>query len=134
MASGVHVARFFRDADGFAQLLTSLHLTAMTGLPVAVGPAVQAALVLSVTAAHGDLYTGAADHVMRRASETIELVVAAPDRKLLGGMTSARISARLEVTDVGAPQAIKILPDHQQPFSLAVSLLGAAAFSNRPAG
>ena len=134
VGSGVHLARFFRDAGGFAQLLTSLHLTAVTGLPLAVGRAAQAALVRSVTAAHGDLYTGAADHVMRRASVTIELVVAAANRKLLGGMTSARISAQLDVTDVGAPQAITVLPDHLQPFSLAVGLLGAAAFSNRPAG
>jgi hypothetical protein len=134
VASGVHVARFFHDASRFAHLLSSLHITAVAGLPAAVSRAAQAALVRSVTAAHGDLYTGAADHVMRRANLAITLAVAAPDRKLLGGMRSATITAQIDVTEVGAPQTIKVLPDHHLPYSLAVGLLGAAAFSNRPAG
>jgi len=133
ISSEIDAARFFVDAGKFAHTLTALQITSLTGLPRAIGPTAQAALVRSVTAAKGDLYTGSTDHVLRRAALSMTLAVAPADRKLLGGMTSATITATLDVTEVGAPQQISVLPD-QQPYQLALGLLKAAAFSNRAPG
>lgn len=97
---------FFEDASRLTRLLTLLRVTEAVGLPQAIGPQARAALVRSVKSAKGDVYIGKEDHVLRKAHLEGELVVAKKDRAILGGMTSATLSADVNITDIGAPQKI----------------------------
>ena len=125
--------RVLRDAARFTQLLTALGVTRLGDLPQAIGPAAQAALARSVTSAQGNAYIGTSDHVTRRARITLTLAVPAADRAALAGISSASVEVNLDVSEVGAPQQIRVQAD-QQSWAQAVTLLDAAAFSNREPG
>jgi hypothetical protein len=102
----IRPGRFFEDVARLVRLLTALRVTEAVGLPQAVTPAQRAALGRSVTKATGDVYLGKDDHVLRKARLTGRLRVARKDRKVLGGMTSATLTAEVNVTDVGKAQHI----------------------------
>jgi hypothetical protein len=106
VTAGIDLPAFFDDAAAFARLLTSLRFTEVAGLPQVITPGMRAALVRSVTSATGDVYTGASDHVVRRAHFDIRLRPSAADRKRLAGITSMRLVGELGVSDVGAPQEV----------------------------
>ena len=99
--------RVFEDLGRLTRLLTRLRITQAVGLPTALGPKVQAALVRSVKLAQGEVWIGKDDHVLRKAHLEGEIVVAERDRKVLSGMTSATLDAVVNVTDVGASQTIQ---------------------------
>lgn len=122
VSADINAAQLFLSASRFTRILTRLNVTGISGLPRAIGPAAQKALVRSVKTAHGDIYTGASDHVLRRAQLKMTLAVAPADRKVLGGITSATVAARLDVTDVGSPQKITVFKNHR-PYAEAVGLL-----------
>lgn len=98
--------RFFEDLARLVRLLTALRVTEAVGLPQAITPRQRAALVRSVRTAKGDVYLGKSDHVLRKANLEGRLVVAKKDRAILGGMTSATLSADINITEVGKPQKI----------------------------
>jgi hypothetical protein len=104
--AGIRPGRFFEDVTRLVRLLTMLRVTEAVGLPQAITPRQRAALVRSVTSAKGDVYLGKDDHVLRKAHLTGRLRVAAKDRRILGGMTSATLVADVNITDIGKPQGI----------------------------
>lgn len=104
--AGIKTKQYFLDVAKFTNLLTSLRFTEVAGLPQAVGPKVRAALVRSVTSATGDVYTGAEDHVMRKAKFNMTIEPSASDRRRLGGISSLKLAGELNVTEVGSPQRI----------------------------
>jgi hypothetical protein len=110
--AGIDTKQFFADAARFTHVLTSLRFTDIAGLPQVIDPKMQAALVRSVTSAHGDVYTGAKDHVVRRAHFDIVVKPTGADRKLLGGATSLHLVGELGVSDVGAPQRVEVPREH----------------------
>jgi hypothetical protein len=122
--------RIFVDASRFTHLLKSLQVTRIVDLPDAIGPGARAALARSVKTAHGDIYTGAADHALRKAQMTMTLEPSKADRRRLGGIRSATIKATLDVTEVGQSQDIKLQPDRGK-YSELLQLFDAASFSNR---
>jgi len=97
---------FFEDVARLVRLLTALRVTEAVGIPEAVTPAQRKALGRSVTSATGHVYLGKDDHVLRKARLTGRLRVAQKDRKVLGGMTSATLTAEVNVTEVGDDQNI----------------------------
>lgn len=98
----------FLDLAALAKQLTALRITDITGLPREVDRQARQALQRSVQTATGDVYTGAKDHVLRKAKFAMLLEPSAKDRKILGGFTSIKVVANLDVTDVGSPQMIKL--------------------------
>jgi hypothetical protein len=130
VSAAIDTARVFLDASRFTHFLTSLQVTQLAGLPQAIGPAAQAALVRSVTSSGGDLYIGASDHVLRKAQMHITLAMSPADRRLLGGIAGLTIDAQLDVTQVGAPQTITVL-SLRPPYHEALLLLQGAAYKNR---
>ena len=100
----IRADRFFRDVARLVDLLTSLRITEISGLPTVITPKQQAALVRSVKSAKADVYFGKDDHVLRKARLDGSLVVAKKDRKVLGGMTSATAVADFNLTEVGESQ------------------------------
>ena len=112
----------FLDLAALAKRLTALKITNITGLPREVDRAARAALQRSVKSATGDVYTGADDHVLRRAKFNMLLRPSAKDRKTLGGFTSIKVVGNLDVTDVGSPQTIKVPSNRGSYAALQVSL------------
>jgi hypothetical protein len=118
----INTKAVFLDLAALAKRLTALRITDITGLPRAVDAQARAALNRSVKTATGDVYTGADDHVLRRAKINLLLKPSAKDRKILGGFTSIKVAGTLDVTDVGAPQKIKVPTNRGSYAALQLSL------------
>ncbi len=102
----INSGAFFEDVARLVRLLTALRVTEAVGLPQKITPAQRAALGRSVTSATGDVWLGKDDHVLRKAHLEGKLTVAAKDRKILGGMTSATLVADVNISEVSKPQNI----------------------------
>ena len=118
----IDTTALFLDLSALAKRLTSLRITDITGLPREVDRQARQALQRSVQSASGDVYTGAKDHVLRKAQFRMLLEPSARDRKILGGFTSVKVVANLDVTDVGSPQTIKVPSNRGSYSALQVSL------------
>ncbi|HTN25979.1 MAG TPA: hypothetical protein VL120_18465 [Solirubrobacteraceae bacterium] len=129
MTAGIDLPTFFDDAARFTRVLTSLRFTEIAGLPQVITPRMRAALVRSVTSATGDVYTGASDHVVRRAHFDIRLRPSAADRRLLAGIRTMRLVGELGVSDVGAPQKVAAPPERgsYRELQLTFDALGESA-------
>ena len=112
----------FLDLSALAKRLTSLKITNITGLPQEVDREARGALQRSVTSADGDVWTGADDKVLRKARFRMTLKPSAKDRKILGGFTSIRVVANLDITDVGAEQSIDVPSNKGSYDALLISL------------
>ena len=108
VTADIRADRFFRDMAKLIDLLTALRITQISGLPTVITKRQQAALVRSVKSAKGDVYFGKDDHVLRKARLVGNIVVAKKDRKLLGGMRTAKAVAEFNLSEVGKPQAAEI--------------------------
>ena len=108
VTADIRADRFFRDMAKLIDLLTALRITQISGLPTVITSKQQAALVRSVKSAKADVYFGKDDHVLRKARLVGNLVVAKRDRKLLGGMRTAKAVADFNLSEVGKPQAEEI--------------------------
>jgi hypothetical protein len=118
----INTKAVFLDLAALAKRLTALRITDITGLPRAVDAQARAALNRSVKTATGDVYTGADDHVLRRAKINLLLKPSAKDRKILGGFTSIKVAGTLDVTDVGAPQKVNVPTNRGSYAALQLSL------------
>jgi len=120
--AGLNTKTLFLDLSALAKRLTSIRITDITGLPREVDRRARQALERSVKSASGDVWTGAKDKVLRKARFNLLLEPSAKDRKILGGFTSIKVAANLDVTDVGSPQTIKVPTDRGSYDALQVSL------------
>jgi hypothetical protein len=117
----INTKNLFLDLATLAKRLTSLRITDITGLPRKVDARDRAALSRSVKTATGDVYTGADDHVLRRAKLNVLLKPSAKDRKLLK-FSSIKVAANLDITDVGSPQKISVPANRGSYQALQLSL------------
>jgi len=108
VTAGIRADRFFRDMGRLIDLLTALRVTEISGLPTKITPQQQRVLVRSVKSAKADVYFGKTDHVLRKAHLVGSVVIAPKDRKVLGGMKSAKAVADFNISDVGASQSSDI--------------------------
>jgi hypothetical protein len=120
-SADINTKNLFLDLATLAKRLTSLRITDITGLPRKVDARDRAALARSVKTATGDVYTGAKDHVLRRAKLNVLLKPSAKDRKLLK-FSSIKVAANLDITDVGAPQKISVPSNRGSYQALQLSL------------
>jgi hypothetical protein len=117
----INTENAFLDLTALAKRLTSLRITEITGLPRKVDAQDRAALNRSVKTATGNVYTGADDKVLRRARLRMLLRPSAKDRKRLK-FTEIKVSANLDVTDVGSPQKVKVPTNRGSYQALQLSL------------
>jgi hypothetical protein len=108
VTAGIRADRFFADISKLIDLLTALRITEISGLPTKITPKQQAALVRSVKSAKADVYFGKGDHVLRKAHLVGNIVVGRKDRRLLGGMTSAKATADFNLSQIGESHASDI--------------------------
>ena len=118
----IRADRFFRDMAKLIDLLTALRITEISGLPTVITKQQQAALVRSVKSAKADVYFGKDDHVLRKARLVGSIVVAKKDRKLLGGMRTAKAVADFNLTEIGEPQDIAVPSDLGSDADLQLTL------------
>jgi hypothetical protein len=102
----INANRFFADVARLTKVLTSLRITEIVGLPEVIDRRARGALVRSVTSATGNVYTGADDKVLRKATVDMKLKPSSKDRRTLG-FSSLTVKGELNVTEVGTPQKIK---------------------------
>jgi len=117
----INTENVFLDLATLAKRLTSLRITDITGLPRMVDAQARAALSRSVKTATGDVYTGAEDKVLRQAKLNMLLEPSAKDRKILK-FSSIKVSANLDITDVGAPQTVSVPSNRGSYDALQLSL------------
>lgn len=103
----IDTQRFFLDVARLTKVLTSLRITEVTGLPREVDRQDRVALSRSVQSATGNVWTGAEDKVLRKATFDMRLKPSARDRRTLGGITSMTVKGQLNVSDVGTQQRIE---------------------------
>ena len=113
--------RFFLDVARLTKILTKLRITEVTGLPREVDREARVALARSVTSATGNVWTGADDKVLRKASFDMKLKPSAKDRRTLG-FSSMTVDGELTVTDVGRPQKIEAPPSRGSYDALQITL------------
>jgi hypothetical protein len=121
-SAGIHADRVFRNVAELVNILTDLRFTEVAGLPLAIGPKARAALVRSVTSASADLYSGADDKVMRRATFKMAMKMSAKDRRRLGGISSVDVKGDITTIDVGAPAVVDAPTTRGSYAALQVSL------------
>jgi hypothetical protein len=91
-------------------------LSSSTASLGSITPAQQTKIAGEVSDASFDLWTGTADHTIRKLTVTATLPVTGTTRTELGGMTRARLSFGLTYSDVGTPQTITT-PASSAPYS-----------------
>jgi hypothetical protein len=102
----IHPSRFFLDVARLMKVLTSLRITEIVGLPRGIDRTARVALARSVKSATGDVWTGAEDKVLRKATFAMRLKPSSKDRRTLK-FSSLSLKGELNVTEVGTPQKIQ---------------------------
>jgi hypothetical protein len=102
----INANRFFLDVARLTKVLTSLRITEIVGLPREIDRTARVALVRSVKSATGNVWTGADDKVLRKATFDMSLKPSSKDRKTLK-FSSLSLKGELNVTEVGTPQKIE---------------------------
>lgn len=121
VAAQIGAQRFFLDVARLTKILTKLRITEVTGLPREVDRKARIALAGSMTSASGDIWTGAEDKVLRKASFDMKLKPSDKDRRTLG-FTSMTVDGELTVTDIGRPQRIEAPPSRGSYDALQITL------------
>lgn len=102
----INAGRFFLDVARLTKVLTSLRITEIVGLPREIDRTARAALVRSMKSATGNVWTGADDKVLRKATFDMSLKPSSKDRRTLK-FSSLTLRGELNVTEVGTPQKIE---------------------------
>jgi len=102
----INAGRFFLDVARLTKVLTSLRITEIVGLPRETDRTARAALVRSMKSATGNVWTGADDKVLRKATFDMSLKPSSKDRRTLK-FSSLTLRGELNVTEVGTPQKIE---------------------------
>ncbi len=123
--TGVNVGRVLRDANILTGLMTSLGITRAVGLAPEISANARRILVRSVRSSKGTSWIGVRDGVLRKAGLTIVFAIPKAKRAALGGISSAKVVASVDVTEVGRPQKIaKPSPlGHYADFRLGLAAL-----------
>ena len=117
----IDTQRFFLDVARLGKVLTKLRITEITGLPREITREDRVALGRSVQKARGDVWTGAEDKVMRKATFDMSLKPTGRDRRTLG-FSSMTVKGELTVTDVGSEQKIERPPEVGSYDALQITL------------
>lgn len=112
--------RFLQEVDKLTGAAGSLGAGKVAG---ALSPKLISALAKSISSARVDVYTGSSDHLLRRLLLTASLKPTPEARAALSGLSSAKLTLDLELSDVNKPQTIAA-PSKAKPLSQLVSALG----------
>ncbi len=109
LTASVDIPAFLADVSKLSQAGGTLGLGSVPGASTAGGtlsPTVIAELAKSIKSAHVDVYTGQSDHLLRRLEVSAAVTGTPQTKALLGGLSSAQLTVRLEFSDLNKPQTI----------------------------
>ncbi|HEY5192809.1 MAG TPA: hypothetical protein VIJ39_02910 [Solirubrobacteraceae bacterium] len=125
LTAGVNIPAFLADVTKLSQAGSTLGLGSVPGASTAGGtlsPTVITELAKSIKSAHVDVYTGQSDHLLRRLEVTATVTGTPQTKSLLGGLSSASLTVRLEFSDLNKPQTIAAPSNPQPPTQLLPAL------------
>lgn len=128
ITTGFTAGRILKDANTLLGLMASLGIDRATGLPRSITPRARRVIVRGVKVKRGASWIGTRDHVIRKAGFTLTFAIPKADRAQVGGISSGKIVAELNVSEVGKPQRIRP-PETLRPyaeFELGIDALGDA--------
>ncbi len=106
VTTGANVGRILRDANTLLGFMRSLGITRAIGLPNEIGPQARRTIVRSVKTFTAGSWVGTKDKVLRRSRFDMTFVVPKARQGSVGGITRGRVTAQLNVTQVGKRQRI----------------------------
>jgi hypothetical protein len=105
----------------FSKLLGKAGSLGLTGasktLPQSIPPATQSSIAHALGSPSFNIWTGAADRIIRKLTVAATIPVSGHTRGLLGGMRSARVSLDFEYSHLNQPQTITA-PTVTKPYSV----------------
>ena len=122
LSADIDIPAFLADVGKLSQAGTALGLGAPVSGAPSISPSVVGELAKSIRAAHVDIYTGAADHMLRRLEVSATVAATAQTRSLLGGLGTAQVRVLIEFSDLGKAQAIAAPPAPQPASQLLPAL------------
>jgi hypothetical protein len=121
LTAGVDVPAFLADVTKLSQAGGTLGLGSVPGASTPGGtlsPTVITELAKSIKSAQVDVYTGQSDHLLRRLEVTANVTATPQTKSLLGGLSSASLTVRLEFSDLNKPQTISAPSNPEPPTQL----------------
>lgn len=112
--SGVDIAALLADLNTFLAKAKSSKST--SGVPTTIPPATQQRIAQEVHGASVDVWTGSADHLLRKLALGLTIPVHGQISTLLGGLSSAGLGLTIEYAHLNQPQSIAA-PTSVQPYS-----------------
>jgi hypothetical protein len=123
LTAAIDIPAFLADVAKLSQAGGSLGLgSPVGGSSAALSPAIAGELAKSIKAAHVEVYTGQADHLLRRLEVTAIVSATPQTQALLGGLSSANLRVLLEFSSLNKPQTISAPANPQPPSQLLPAL------------
>ncbi|MGI8556844.1 MAG: hypothetical protein ACR2ND_00800 [Solirubrobacteraceae bacterium] len=132
ITAGIDVAKLLAD---FNTLLGKTSAANVPNAPKGISPATQAALSRATKTASVDIYTGAADHSLRRLTLALQLSVPQGQQSALRGLKGGAIGFDLQLSQLNKSQQISA-PANAKPLSGLLSGItgGSGASATGPQG
>lgn len=122
LTADVNIPAFLADVSKLSQAGSALGLASPVLGAGAISPSVIDELAKSIHSARVDVYTGQSDHLLRRLEVSATVAATSQTRSLLGGLSSAQVTVRLEFSELNQPQTIAPPPNPQSPSQLLPAL------------
>jgi hypothetical protein len=133
ITAAIDVARFLADVNKLLGKAGQLGVSGVSNAPTSISPQAQAAITAAVKSATVDVYTGSADHVLRRLTLAVNLDVPAQSRAAVGGLTNGTIGLDLVLSELNRSQQISA-PSSSRPLSDLTGALGGGSSSSSGGG
>jgi hypothetical protein len=121
--AGLDVAGLLGDLSAFLAKASASGIAGANTLHLGLSAATRQKIAAEVRAPAVDVWTGNADHTMRRLEIALTLPVSGTASSVLGGLSSARIALAFQYSDLNDPRKI-VAPSSAQPFSAFTARLG----------
>ena len=126
VTTGFTAGRILKDANTLLEVLGSLTLTRVTGVPPVITRSARRVIVSGVTFKNAASWIGIEDKVLRKTGFEMKFKIPKAQRHKVGGISSGTVVAGMNITEVGKPQ--KISPPQElgsfADFKLALDALG----------
>lgn len=122
LTAAVNIPAFLADVSKLSQAGSALGLASPVPGAGSISSSAIGELAKSIHSARVDVYTGKADHTLRRLEVDSTVVGTAQTQALLGGLHSAHVHLLLGFSDLNQPQSISAPANPQSPSQLLPAL------------
>lgn len=112
----VNVSALLGDVSTLLAKAAATGATGTTALPTTLSAATRQKIAAAIRNPTVDIWTGAADHTLRKLAINLNVPVTGTLSRLLGGLSSAQIALTLQYANLNQPQTVAT-PANVRPFS-----------------